>query len=584
MSMMNDLKVVYKLAILNIVALVGMIIIGIVGYFSIQSSKDEMEKMYNNNLMSIFYIGRCRYSTRYAQVQAALAPLTADETLVQNRKAKFDSAAKEMDESMANVAQIVAGDPELTATLSEIKGEWEKFRQAGTNLMNMRPPAAAQTDRIAMADHRNAAMAYYEKECMPYAMSLGESLAKLQKLASDDATEMLKKSEEDANSATRMMLIVCAVISIILIGTSLVIIKAITLPLEHLIRVFDKLANGDFRQGKEVQEARRDEFGEMNDKLAIVRKVINELIKKASQSSEQLAASSQELTASANQAAQASEQVANSVTNSASAVVEQQQYVSEAMEAIDHALESIDNMNKTANTVAEHAELSNAQAATGGEAVESAVNQIMSVEKIVNQSAGTVDKLGQRSKEIGQIVETISGIAEQTNLLALNAAIEAARAGSQGRGFAVVADEVRKLAEESQSAAQKIANLIGAIQSDTDDAVKSMHDGSVAVREGTKSVEQLRTTFDSIREASNNVSKAANGMVTELKAVLEDTFKIKSRSEKISEKGQGVSGEMESVSAASQEQSASAEEIASASDALANLAQDLQGSLQQFKY
>ena len=82
----------------------------------------------------------------------------------------------------------------------------------------------------------------------------------------------------------------------------------------------------------------------------------------------------------------------------------------------------------------------------------------------VSRSAQVVTKLGENSKEIGQIVETISGIAGQTNLLALNAAIEAARAGEQGKGFAVVAEEVRKLAEQSKAAAERIANLIEGIQ------------------------------------------------------------------------------------------------------------------------
>ena len=581
-GLMNDVKVVYKLIILNIVALIGMIIVGIVGYMGIQSSKEQMVEMFNKNLMSIYYIGDSRYATRMAQIQASLAPLTDDAATFQSRQTKFNSAVKEMDDNIVNYERVIADMPEFVENLKHIKTDWEKFKQASNQLLNMRPPAGG--DVAAVAAHRDMAIDFYEKNVMPNSISLGEDLAKIQKAAHENSLEMLKKGEEDASDSTRNMIIVCIIIAVILLVTSTLIIKAITNPLEHLVRVFDKLAAGDFREGREPVEQRGDEFGEMNEKLAIVRKVINDLIKKASQSSEQLAASSEELTASAHQSAQASEQVANSVTSSAGAVVEQQQLVSDAMDSINHALVSIDNMNKTANTVAEHAEASNAQAETGSGAVESAVNQILGVEKIVNQSATTVDKLGQRSKEIGQIVEAISSIAEQTNLLALNAAIEAARAGEHGRGFAVVADEVRKLAEESQGAAQKIASLITAIQNDTDDAVKSMHDGSVAVREGTKSVEQLRTTFDNIREASDNVSKDANAMVTELKAVLQDTVKIKERSEKISEKGAQVAGEMESVSAASEEQSASAEEIASASDALAQLAQDLQGALQRFKY
>lgn len=103
-----------------------------------------------------------------------------------------------------------------------------------------------------------------------------------------------------------------------------------------------------------------------------------------------------------------------------------------------------------------------ANAATqGNKPIDAAVNPMGNVEKTVFNSAQVFTTLGERSKEIGQIADTISGIAGQTNLLALNAAIEAARAGEQGRGFAVVGEKVCKLTEQYQEVFKKTAELIG---------------------------------------------------------------------------------------------------------------------------
>lgn len=203
---------------------------------------------------------------------------------------------------------------------------------------------------------------------------------------------------------------------------------------------------------------------------------------------------------------------------------------------------------------------------------------------MVADSTSVVDKLGQSSQQIGQIVETIVGISDQTNLLALNAAIEAARAGEAGRGFSVVAEEVRKLAEQSQSAAGQIATLITSIQQETARAVSSMKEGNAAVASGASSVASLSDTFHQIQDHVESVSSEVRGMETSIVGISDEMTGIAQKMEHIQQEGTRIASEMQSVSVATEEQSAASEEIASASASLASHAQKMQEGVTRFKY
>ena len=199
------------------------------------------------------------------------------------------------------------------------------------------------------------------------------------------------------------------------------------------------------------------------------------------------------------------------------------------------------------------------------------------------QSAEVIRQLAERSTEIGQISDTISDIASQTNLLALNAAIEAARAGEAGRGFSVVAEEVRKLAEESNSAALRIAELITDIQKDTDQAVSRMSHGTEVVKAGQAVVTNAGEAFNNIVDAVSNLADHSRDILNEATSSSSNAANLVNTMAALEKTGREVASETESVSAATEEQAASMDEIATASRKLAELSVALQNATDKFK-
>ncbi|SHF12278.1 methyl-accepting chemotaxis protein [Schwartzia succinivorans] len=573
MKWLDDIRVAYKLAILAVVTVVGMMIIGGSGYFAIKKAQADMETMYASSVQTLVYIGAANGDMRRAQAMAASAIVSAnDPARVKKLTNSLQESLKAVEASIKKLDEIPGKNADAVALLEKIKKDYNELK-----------PILERTLEYVAAGQSQSAGEYYTKNGASRASAIGKELAQLTQLQADIAKQLNEQNDADTERTIRFMVVELIVVLAISVVAVLIITKKITTPLELMTNALVKLRDGDFIITQRTIQ-RDDEFGALANMVADVRKSLNRLMRDTNASAEQLAAASEELTASSQQAAQASSMVANSVTDAAGATAEQQTYVNDAMESINNTAESVERLNQTAETVSQHASESKDEAEAGSKAIQQAVEQIMSVETIVQSSAATVDKLGKSSQEIGQIVSDISEIAEQTNLLALNAAIEAARAGENGRGFSVVAEEVRKLAEQSQEAAQRITNLIGGIQSDTNEAVQSMQEGSSAVKAGTESVSKLKEAFDRIQAAALGVSEQADTITAEVRAVADQTANVKEKSANILEKGTQVSGEMENVSAASEEQSASASEIADASNSLAKLAQDLQNSLSKFRF
>lgn len=372
------------------------------------------------------------------------------------------------------------------------------------------------------------------------------------------------------------------IVTILVILIAVIYSRRITIRLNNLKNEVSAVGALDLTR-PDLHATCNDEIGDMAEAIINMKRALRNVVGQLKSSADTLAASSEELTANSEQSAQAAKQIATSITSVANGANEQLAAANGASAVVEQMSAGIQQVSANTNQVAEQSAQAAEKAHEGGKAVEEAVKQIIQVEDTVNTSAKVVAKLGERSKEIGQIIDTISGIAGQTNLLALNAAIEAARAGEQGRGFAVVAEEVRKLAEQSQEAAKKIAELIGEIQGDTDQAVMAMNDGTREVKAGAEVVNAAGMVFREIVEMVSHVSNQVSESSAAIQQIASESQQIVGSVRTIDNLSKMSTGEAQNVSAATEEQLASIEEIAASGEALSKLAQELQAEVAKFR-
>jgi methyl-accepting chemotaxis protein len=298
------------------------------------------------------------------------------------------------------------------------------------------------------------------------------------------------------------------------------------------------------------------------DELGVIGSSFNQIADILQSAMQRIRACSDELTSAAGELRANAEQIANGSENVAA------QAATVATAGEEMAATSNDIANNCSLAV-ESANKACSAATSGADIVQKTVVGMSRIALKVQESARTVESLGQRSDQIGAIIGTIEDIADQTNLLALNAAIEAARAGEQGRGFAVVADEVRALAERTTRATKEIGGMIKSIQMETRSAVSAMEEGVQEVERGTEDASLSGSALEEILAQVNEVTGQINQIATAAEEQTATTNEI--------------SGNMLLITDVVQETAGSSQMTAAAASRLADLAQELQGIVDQFR-
>ena len=204
-------------------------------------------------------------------------------------------------------------------------------------------------------------------------------------------------------------------------------------------------------------------------------------------------------------------------TQQATSAKEQSTAMSEIATTISELLATSRQITESARRVAQIADETAAAAQAGDSTVDQAQESITAIRRQVDLVVSHMLELGQKSQQIGTVVEIVSELAEQTNILAINATIEAAGAGEAGKRFAVVADEIRKLADRVGGSAKEIRGLIEDVRGAVNTTVMATETGSKAVDAGSKQFAQVTASFKRIVSYVTTTTEAAREIELSIK-------------------------------------------------------------------
>ena len=508
MGILNNSKIRTKLTMFVVISALVLVTTGGVGIIGITVSKNALLSVYNDHLLGINQLNEMRNRQMQIRIQLLTSRQETDLFEITDGMDKVRSHIFNIDNLITEYKEHVRHD-EQKKLLDAFMAVRVNFGMTGVMPM---------IDLLQKSDFRQADI--LRKQALePAYDKASQGIDALIQYQVEQA-----KNEHDRVSLLTNSIYVLSIGAVIAglvlsVVIGLLIARSVSRGVSALEQATSRLAKGDLTARAEFNS--KDELGEVAGAFNHMAGDFASLIGELRQSADQVAGAAATLSKTSDRVSEVSKAQVDGAGSAANFIEDLNAAVKEIAQRADGAVTAADE----ANAMSDH----------GQRVVAGAVQGIQQVASTVSETAGLMAALGQRSNQIGQIIQVIRGIAEQTNLLALNAAIEAARAGEQGRGFAVVADEVRNLAERTAGATAEISDMIKAIQSETGSAVAAMETGSRQVEGGVEQANQAMLALQQINGSVKRVVEMIQGIAAATRSQSQATDSITLRVEQISE-------------------------------------------------
>ncbi|WP_214891297.1 methyl-accepting chemotaxis protein [Exiguobacterium sp. s142] len=567
---MKNLNMSKKLAVLITVFIATLVVVAALSHVLMGRMADAGEEIYEERLLPIRYLGQIRTDNRALDGYLLELILATDSVRNEELQANIAERRNSIGTNLKLFNEtFTSKDEEMKRQVKNLNTEIVSYLE-GSELV-LQP---------SLRDEDAAAYRVYMSDLRPVRQNLVETATVIMDEINQEAETASAAMQTDRERSVLTFWALVAIGGALSIVLGIYITRLIVRPIRELNRLMSQAGAGDLTV--ESTYVSRDELGSLSTSFNEMKDSLRELIGNVTSTAGRVATSSDDLKSNAEETTKATEMVAVTMEEIASGSLRQLTRVKESNGTLTELTNGIHHVSGSAQQMTELSEGALRKVGTGNDLIETLETQLEEMSGKVKTLQHVIGQLDVRSQEIGTITGTISGIAEQTNLLALNAAIEAARAGDHGRGFAVVASEVKKLAEESAVATKLIASLITDTQSETKQAVKTMHVVEDDMAHSVTNVQQAGTAFDEIKLAIEEVSQKVeevSGAVEEMAAGATEVLTSVHEIQGITET---TATETENSSAATEEQMASMEEITASAQELSNMADEMREMTRRF--